>query len=105
MNLQKYIAWILDLGRPYPTRDWGIVLALTLIVFLGGTSMASYRFWTIQTGSIVAAAADTPRAPTPVSRDLMKKVIEEYQQRAANYSARNFLTFTLNDPFIPARKK
>lgn len=105
MNLKTLFAQIADLAWPHPARDWAIVLLTAVIVAAGATGMAGYRFWTIQVGSIVSASADVPRAPMPVSRDLIKKVIETYQQRAVNYTARNFLVFTLNDPYVAPKKK
>ncbi len=105
MNFNISLLWLKDLGRPSPGRDWIIAACVVGVLALVAIGISAYMFWSIQTGSIVAAGAAAPRAPTPVSRDSMKKVIDSYQERAANYTARNFAAFNLNDPRPVTKKK
>jgi hypothetical protein len=100
MNLDLAVLtdFFTDLARPYPTRDWIIVAVCGLILFVSGAGVAAQLFWGTQTGSIVSASADVPRAPIPVSRDAIQFVIETYQVRATNYQNKAFPAVTLSDP-------
>jgi len=98
IDLNTLTDFLKNLSRPYPTRDWIIVGGIGLVLFLGGAGVAAQLFWGTQTGSIVSASADVPRAPIPVSRDAIKYVIETYQVRATNYQNKIFPAVTLSDP-------
>lgn len=98
MDLQTILNVLADFNKPYPAREWAIIAALSLVLFAGGAVVAGQLFWSIQTGGIVAASTDVPRAPIPVSQDSIKKVIELYQTRAQNYQNKVFPGVTLADP-------
>lgn len=100
MNLDLAVAtkFLQEFARPFPTRDWLGIAIIGLLVFAGGAAIAAQLFWGAQTGSIIAASADVPRAPIPVSRDAIAKVVEIYQSRATNYQNKAFPSVTLSDP-------
>lgn len=98
MDLQTILNFLADFNKPYPAREWAIIGLLALTLFIGGTVVAAQLFWNIQTGGIIAASANVPRAPLPVSADTIKKVIELYQTRAQNYQNKSFPGVTLADP-------
>lgn len=98
IDLSIVVKWLQGFNRPYPARDWALVAALTLIVALSGVGFAGYLFWGVQTGTIIAAAQEVPRAPIPVSRAAIVEVLETYQARATNYAAKNFVGVNLIDP-------
>lgn len=98
IDLEIILKWITSLGRPYPARDWAAVALFGAILALIGVGLAGYLFWGTQTGTIVAASQDVPRAPIPVSRDAIKKVLEIYEARATNYAGRNFIVVDVTDP-------
>ena len=105
INLHSIADFFKNLTRPYPTRDWALIAGLSFILFIGGAVIAGQLFWGTQTGSIVTASADVPRAPIPVSRDAIKKVIEIYQTRATQYQNKVFPAVTLSDPRSKTQKK
>ncbi len=98
MDLSTLLNILADFKKPYPAREWAMIMLISLVLFVGGAVVAAQLFWSIQTGGIVAASADVPRAPIPVSKDAMKKVIELYQTRAQNYQNKAFPPVTLVDP-------
>jgi hypothetical protein len=90
--------WIAGLTTPYPARDWALIAACGFLVGCAGIVLAGYMFFATQTGSIVAASADVPRPPIPVSPDALKVVLETYTARAADFASRNFVSVNLSDP-------
>lgn len=86
------------LTRPYPARDWVIVLGVSFVVLVAGLTLATRLFLGVQTGSLIGAPVETPRAPLPVSRDAIKTVLEAYQVRAANFAKKSFVPVDLSDP-------
>jgi hypothetical protein len=105
LDLTSVLEWFQSLRIPDSTRDWAIIVSLSSVVALGGIVLGGYLFWGTQTGSIVAASQDVPRAPIPVSREGIKRVLEAYQTRAINYTGRNFVAVDLFDPRPPTPKK
>lgn len=98
IDLATVVKFFQSFSRPFPARDWFVVSLVGLLVFVGGAAIAAQLFWGAQTGSIIAASADVPRAPIPVSRDAIVKVVEIYQSRATNYQNKTFPSVTLSDP-------
>ncbi len=87
-----------NLARPYPARDWFIICACAALVCAAGLVLTARLFLGVQTGSIIGAPVEVPRAPLPVSRDAMKIVLESYQTRAANFAKKSFAPVDLADP-------
>ena len=98
LDLDFMYKWFRSLVVPDPARDWAIIATISLVVIITGASLAVYLFWGTQTGSIIAAGQEVPRAPIPVSREGIKRVLEAYQTSAINYTSRNFVVVDLNDP-------
>jgi hypothetical protein len=93
------------LTKPYPARDWlFIVLASGLLAALGFI-VAAYLFLGVQTGSIVDASVAPPRAPIPVTKEAIQKVLETYQARAAGFANKSFPAVELSDPRSRAARK
>jgi hypothetical protein len=104
MDLTLSFDWIKKLGRPSATRDWRIVLAVASAVVVGGTALAVYLFFGVQSGSIIAAASGAPTPPNPVSRAALKQVLDKYRVRKANYDAKSFPAFPVVDPRSSTKK-
>lgn len=105
MNITLSFDWLKELVHPNPGRDWLIVLGLGLVTVLAGVGLAVYLFWGIQTGSIIGGTSAQLAPPVPISRATLKKVLDAYQLRAANYTGANFPVFNLTDPHIRTTKK
>ncbi len=88
--LTSTLAFFRSFTRPYPDRDWTLVLSVALLGFLAATIFATYLFWGIRSGTIIGNAAGTPIVSQNVSRADMQSVIDAYRIRKANYEARNF---------------
>ena len=104
IDLGAVLVWLQSLGRPYPARDWFMILGLGLVVFACGAAMAGYLFLGVKTGALIDGGAAAPAAPV-VSREKMQKVLERYGERFANFEAGNFGTFILKDPHLTLTPK
>ncbi len=104
LDVSTVLQWLAGFRKPYPGRDWAIVAGVSLVLMLCGLAFAGYLFWGVQTGAIISAAQQVPRAPIPVSRDAIKKVLETYSARATNYAAQNFVGVNLTDPRATSRR-
>ncbi len=88
----------LSFVTPLPSRDWFVILSLSILLCIGCVSYAGYLFFGIRTGTIVGAAqSDRPVLPK-VSRADLTKTLEAYRVRKANYEARNFPRPALTNP-------
>lgn len=104
IELTSLTAWFTAFKRPAPARDWALIAGVAALVALSGVGFAGYLFWSTQTGSIVAASQEVLRAPIPVSRDAIKKVLENYEARATNYVGQNFIVVDVIDPHPPTKR-
>jgi len=96
--LKTATAFFRSLGRPYPLRDWYIVLGVTLATVAWTVFVATYFFFGIRSGSIISPSA-ADNVPTPsVSRDALKEVVAEYETRLLNYESGNIPTPETPDP-------
>lgn len=98
INLAVLTKFFQGMTRPYPGRDWAIVLCVAGGLSVSGIVFAGYVFLGVQTGSIVSGTTNTPRAPIPVSRDAIKTVLDTYQIRANNFATKTFPAVDLSDP-------
>lgn len=103
IDLAVVMQWIRGLGRPYPARDWFLILGVGLAVFLCGVGMAVYLFLGVKTGSLLGEGTATP-PPSTLSRDKMQNVLERYGERLANFDSGNFGTYQFADPHITLKK-
>lgn len=103
-DVSTVLQWLAGFRKPYPGRDWAIVAGIALVLLFSGLAFAGYLFWSVQTGAIISASQEVPRAPIPVSRDAIKKVLETYGARATNYAAQNFVGVNLADPRATSRR-
>lgn len=98
INFSDLGAFLKNLARPYPARDWLIIASVSGLLTLGGMALAAYLFVAVQTGSIAGGAVEAPRAPIPVSRDAISAVLATYQAKANNFANKTFPAVTLTDP-------
>jgi hypothetical protein len=98
LNLVALTKFFQGMTRPYPGRDWVIILGVVGGLSVSGIAFAAYIFLGVQTGSIVSGTTNTPRAPIPVSRDAIKTVLDTYQIRANNFASKTFPAVDLSDP-------
>lgn len=96
--LKTVTAFFRSLGRPYPLRDWYIVLGATAILGVWLVFVAIHFFFGIRSGSIISAGS-TENVPTPsVSREALTKVVSKYETRLLNYESGNIRTPETPDP-------
>ena len=103
--LKSILEFFSSFHRPHPARDWLIVVFFAIVALLFGVGLAAYLFLEVQTGSLVSASAEVPRAPIPVTKDAIKTVVETYQVRATNFVNKSFPGVNLSDPRRPGSKK
>ena len=87
-----------SLKQAHPSRDWFLVLIFLATLLLSLTLFASYLFFGIESGSIVAPSHVATSSAPSVTRGEIGKVLESYRARKLNYNADNFLTIPLQDP-------
>ena len=97
--------WLANLSRPYPARDWLIVLSISGMLCALGFMLAAYLFFGVQTGTLIDSSSEVPRAPIPVTKEAITSVLDSYQVRAANFANKTFPAVDLLDPRARAVKK
>lgn len=96
--LKTITAFLRSLSRPYPFRDWYIVLGIGIIVTVWTVFVAVHFFFGIRSGSIITAGS-AENVPTPsVSRESLSNVVSEYEARLLNYESENIRTPETSDP-------
>ncbi|MFQ5540711.1 MAG: hypothetical protein ACE5F4_00460 [Candidatus Paceibacteria bacterium] len=94
----RFLALIASFGKPHPTRDWYVVLALSALVVIWTVLIASYLFFGLRSGDIISpGAAGTDPAPS-VSRETIERVTALYETRALNYEEGNIRLPQTPDP-------
>lgn len=87
-----------SLVRPYPKRDWYIVVVLGALLLLALIVIALYFFLGIRSGSI-ASSPNASLSPTPsVSRERLEEVVSIYETKLLNYQEQNIKTPSTPDP-------
>lgn len=95
---QKALQYLKQFTRPYPVRDWYIVLVLNGVLFVATLGIALYFFIGLQSGAIIVPK-DGNDVPAPsVSRDDLNQVLEKYKERELNFESENIDTPDVNDP-------
>jgi len=98
----KYLSYLNDflktLTRPFPIRDWYIVLGVSgaAAVILVGLSI--YLFVGIQSGFIIAPHGGESVQTVNVSRESLNNVIEKYKVRTLNFETGNYPVPDVSDP-------
>ncbi len=84
-----------SLGRPYPRRDWLLVLAtaFSALVFFAG--YAAYLFFGMQSG-LLFDPPETKIQITTATRGEIVQALDRYRLRKTNYEADN-----LSVPLLP----
>lgn len=100
MKYLKHISNMLALlVKPYPLRDWYIILGLSFIVFVVLAIMSVNFFIGIRSGSIVPDANIEPKRLPTVSRKTLEDVVSLYETKQVNYDAGNITLPSAVDPF------
>ncbi|GEM_PF-1119885 len=94
-SLRSFLA---SLTRPYPARDWFVVLCVVLVAFLGSVLFAGYLLVGIRSGGIIRPTESEGPPQPAVTKGDIEKVLEAYRARRVNFQARNLPVQTLKDP-------
>ncbi len=86
------LAWLKHFSRPNPSRDWYAVLGTALICGTATIVAGLYWYVGLQSGAVIVPMAPAHVSAPSVSRTQLSNVINEYQARALNYQAGNFVS-------------
>ena len=88
--------------RPYPARDWFVVLVVAFFMFLAFAFYGVYVYFGIETGALFASGPNIKPAITITVADLTDTV-GAYQNRTANWSAHTVAVPNVTDPAVPVK--
>ena len=97
-----FITHIIDslraLSRPFPMRDWSLIVAFAWFVAVALIGIAVYFFIGIQSGAIIVPHAEPSAPGVSVSREGLKKTLETYDTRKLNFDSGNIKAPDVSDP-------
>jgi hypothetical protein len=91
-------AFLASLTRPYPARDWFVVLILVFAAFAGSVFFAGYLLIGIRSGDAISPASAEIQSQPSVTKGDIQKTLEMYRARRVNYEAHNLSVQPLKDP-------
>ncbi|MEK9176866.1 MAG: hypothetical protein AAB923_01075 [Patescibacteria group bacterium] len=96
--LTRVRSFFASFTRPYPARDWFIVLIAVIAVFLGSVLFAGYLLYGIRSGGIIdALVPEAPPQPS-ITKTSITEIVEMYRARRVNFEAHNLPILPLKDP-------
>ncbi len=97
-SLNSLSQFVASFTRPHPARDWLLVFAVGLVVFVALVVFAVYVFIGIRSGRIVGTAeGEAPKLPH-VSREEIQTTVERYEARKTIFEAGTYVVPDLDDP-------
>jgi hypothetical protein len=69
-------------GRPHPVRDWLLLLAAVLLLFVFGLVWNLYLFYQLESGKVIGSAVVPPPAAVASPQTSVTDVQHVFQERA-----------------------
>jgi len=102
MSVGSFKEWLSSLGRPYPARDWMLVLSACALILLALLAWAGPLFFSIESGSAYVVGEPSPERSVKMTRSDVQNVLDTYTARSVNYAAHNIAMPHVVDPAPPA---
>lgn len=67
-----------------PTRDWNIILLVSMLLLVCSALVAFYFYSKIESSTLVSAESVRNESETKINNELLKKIIDDFNTRSKN---------------------